>query len=70
VQTLLVGLLEGSVVVRSGVSMKILFIVDHSWLPSKAIWSIVDLGRSCFCTGSDDGNLVVWRVTVALEDKA
>ena len=66
---LLIGLLEGTIVVRSCQSMKILFMLDQSICHTKAIWSIVDLGQSCFGTGSDDGNIVVWKVPSALVDK-
>jgi hypothetical protein len=49
--------------------MKILFSLDQSICHTKAIWSIVDLGQSCFGAASDDGNIIVWRIPVALADK-
>lgn len=67
---LIIGLLEGSIVVRSCQSMKILFSLDHTICHTKAIWSIVDLGQSCFGTGSDEGNIIVWKVGAALVDKS
>lgn len=69
IQVLVVGLLEGTIVIRSCVSMKVLFYLDQSISRTKAIWSIVDLGQSCFGTGSDDGNIVVWKINSALADK-
>jgi hypothetical protein len=64
-----VGLLEGTIVIRSCLTMKILFSLDQSICHTKAIWSIVDLGQSCFGAASDDGNIIVWRIPVALADK-
>jgi hypothetical protein len=69
VQVLIIGLLEGTIVVRSCLSMKILFNLDQSICHTKAIWSLVDMGHSCFGAGSDDGNVVVWTVRGALVDK-
>lgn len=69
VQVLIVGLMDGTIVVRSCVSMKILFCLDQSICHTKTIWSIVDLGQSCFGTGSDEGNIVVWKINSALVDK-
>lgn len=66
---LLIGLLDGTIHVRSCLSMKILFTLDTSICHTKAIWSIVDLGQSCFGAGSDDGQIVVWKVGSALVDK-
>jgi len=69
IQVLLIGLLDGTIHVRSCMSMKILFTLDASICHTKAIWSIVDLGQSCFGAGSDDGQIVVWKVGSALVDK-
>lgn len=69
VQVLIIGLLDGTIVVRSCVTMKVLFQLDNSICRSLAIWSIADLGQSCFATGSDDGNIVLWKVSTALVDK-
>lgn len=66
---LLVGLLDGSIVARSCASMNILFVLDASICRTKAVWSITNLGQSCFATGGDDGNLIVWKVERALVDK-
>jgi WD40 repeat protein len=69
VQVLIIGLLQGTIVIRSCLSMKILFNLDQSICHTKAIWSLVDMGHSCFGAGSDDGNVVVWTVRSALVDK-
>ena len=73
-QTLIIGLLDGRIILRSCATMNILFAINNNLLPSnvhtKAVWSIVSLGvgSSCFATGGDDGQLVVWRVSTALID--
>ena len=69
VQVLLIGLLDGCIVVRSCSSMNILFTIDSSICRTTAVWSINNLGQSCFATGGDDGNLIVWRIEQALQDK-
>lgn len=63
------GLLDGGIVVRSCVTMNILFVLDNSICHTKAVWAITSLGQSCFATGGDDGNLVAWRVDKPLMDK-
>ena len=68
-QVLLIGLLDGSIVIRSCLSMKMLFTLDQSICHTKAIWTIVDLGQSCFATGSDEGAIIVWKIPGALVDK-
>ena len=69
IQVLIIGLLDGNIVIRSCTTMKILFNLDQSICHLKAVWTIVDLGQSCFGTGSDDGNIVVWKIGSALADK-
>lgn len=49
--------------------MNILFVLDASICRTKAVWSITNLGQSCFATGGDDGNLIVWKIERALVDK-
>jgi WD40 repeat protein len=68
IQVLLIGLLDGGIAVRSCGSMNILFFLDSSICHTKAVWSIANLGQSCFATGGDDGNLIVWRIEHALVD--
>lgn len=69
VPVLIIGLLDGNIVLRSCITLKILFVVDSGICFTKAIWSIASLGQSCFATGTDDGNVIVWRIQHALTDK-
>jgi WD40 repeat protein len=61
-QTIIVGLSDGSITIRSCVSMGILFNLEHTICNTKCIWAIIPLGHNCFATGGDDGQLLVWRV--------
>ena len=59
---LLIALLDGSIVGRFCASMNLVFIIIGSICASQAIWSIESLGQSCFAVGSDDGQLIVWKI--------
>ena len=61
-QTIIVGLVDGNIVVRSCVSMGILFNLEHTICNTLCVWAITPLGHNCFATGGDDGQLIVWRV--------
>lgn len=66
VQVLIVGMVDGFIFIRSCVTMKILFMINSSFCHTRTIWSMVDLGQSCFCTGSDEGSVIVWRINEPL----
>ena len=67
IQVLLIGLLEGTIVIRSCITMKVLFCLKIAH--TLTIWSIIDLGQSCFAAGSEEGNINVWKIDKALIDK-
>jgi len=69
-QVLIIGLYDGRIVLRSCACMVILLTIPNSAFKTKAMWSIVniDRGSSCFATGSEDGQLLVWRITKPLID--
>jgi hypothetical protein len=67
---LVVGLADGSFVIRSTLTMALLMSFDPSLSGNQPIWSIVNLGKSCFATAGDDGNMTVWKIDKAITDKA
>ena len=73
-QALLVGLMDGRIIMRSCATMNILMAIPNNILPSrvdsKTVWSLLSLGAgsSCFAAGGEDGQLVIWRVSTALVD--
>jgi WD40 repeat protein len=67
-QALIVGLINGTLIVRSCVSMNILFKLDNTICHTNCIWSIQPLGHSCFAVAGEDGQLIMWRVLSAIQD--
>ena len=66
---LLIGLLDGRIVVRSCMTMLIMFTIPNSIYNTKAVWSLTVIpGSSCFAAGGEDGQLIIWRITQALVD--
>jgi len=65
---LLIGMLSGGVVARSCGTMSVLFVIESQVCNTLSVWAIRDLGQSCFATGGDDGNLLVWQVMKPLQD--
>jgi hypothetical protein len=68
-RVLLIGMLDGSIVARSCVTMNVLFLIDSTFLQTQSIWAIASLGQSCFVTGGEDSNLILWQVKKPLNDK-
>ena len=67
-QALLIGLVNGTMVIRSCSSMNILFKLESTICRTSCIWSIVSLGHSCFASGGDDGQMIMWRVLTPMTD--
>lgn len=67
-QCLLIGHIDGSIVLRSCATMTKIMVLDPSICYSKTIWSFANLGQSCFASAGDDGNIVVWNVLKAITD--
>jgi WD40 repeat protein len=65
-QTIVVGMLDGELRVRSLLSMQLLFVIKGYFFNIQCITKIVDIGSSCFATASQDGQLVVWNVSLPL----
>lgn len=62
----MIGLADGSIAARACTNMALIFQLEGN---SKPVWSIVNLGRSCFMSGGEDGNMILWKVARALPDK-
>ena len=61
---LVVGHIDGSIVIRACSSLQLLVSLDG---PNTPVWSLAALGQSCFASGGDDGNLIVYQVLKALQ---
>ena len=59
---LLIGLLDGSIWIRSCLTMNLLVVIESSIAYNQAAWSIEPLGQSCFASATDDGQLIVWKI--------
>lgn len=68
-QVLLIGLADGSVVIRSALTMSLMVTLDSTVCSTKSIWSIVSLGKSCFAVAGDDGQLIGWKIDSPLVEK-
>jgi len=66
---LLIGMVSGGIVARTCSTMSVVFVIDSQFCNTQTVWAIRDLGQSCFATGGDDGNLLVWKVMKPLQDK-
>ena len=67
--SLLVGLFDGRIVVRSCATMAILFTIPSSTFNTRAVWGLVTIPNSgCFASGGDDGQLIIWQVRGPLVD--
>jgi WD40 repeat protein len=68
-QSLLIGLFDGSMRIRSCATMALLVKLDSTLCRTQTIWSIADLGgRSCFASGGADGQCIMWQVCAPLRD--
>jgi len=63
---LLVGLSDGRVMMRSALTMELLVVLDGQAHQNQPIWSILNVGRSCFATSSNTGFLAVCNVVQAI----
>lgn len=70
IQVLLVGLADGSVLVRSAITMTLMIVLDSTLCNTKSVWSIVSLGKSCFAAGGEDGQLICWKIDKPLQEKS
>ena len=70
VPSLIIGLFDSRIVIRSCSTMALLLTLDSSIsLCNGSVWSVVDLGgQSCFASGGDDGKVIMWQVQSALND--
>lgn len=69
-QALMIGLGNGTIVVRSCASMNILFKLESTICRTRTVWSIKSLGHSCFASGGDDGQMIMWQVRTQLQDSS
>lgn len=68
IPVLLVGLADGSIVIRSSVTMNLIYIIDAHFLNTHTIWSIVSIGQSCFSSAGEDGVIVTWKADKPLQE--
>lgn len=68
--SLVIGLSDGRIVIRSCTTMALLLTLDSSISQCNgAVWAVTDLGgQSCFASGGDDGKVIMWQVRSALND--
>ena len=68
VPMLLIGHENGSISARSCLTMKLLFFVEAVVCKTRNIRRIMDVGKSCFATTGDDGNVIVWSIGTAVQE--
>jgi len=61
---LVIALFDGRIFLRSCSTLDIVFVLtpQMSGAVSSIIWSLKSLGHSCFASGHDDGNIVIWQI--------
>lgn len=69
VPALIIGLIDGWIFIRSCVSLQVLLQLDSSICSTTTVWSIASLGQSCFASGGEDGQLLIWQVLNPLKDE-
>jgi WD40 repeat protein len=67
---LLVGLVDGSIAVRSCATLSLLFVIPSATCGTSTVWALEPLGQSCFASGGDDGQLIVWKIEMPLMDSS
>jgi WD40 repeat protein len=67
---LLIGLMDGSIAVRSCASLSLLFVIPNSVCSTQTTWALQPLGQSCFASAGDDGQLIVWKIERPLLDSS
>lgn len=67
---LLVGLVDGSIAVRSCASLSLLFVIPSATCGTQTVWALEPLGQSCFASAGDDGQLIVWKIERPLMDSS
>jgi len=69
--SLIIGLYDGRIVLRSCASMAILFTIPSNVFNCRAVWGLVNIPNSgCFASSGEDGQLVIWQVSGPLQDAA
>jgi len=68
IPVVILGLADGWILARSCATMSLIFRVDASICRTETVWSIIDLGRSCFATAGDDKQLICWQVAGPLRE--
>ena len=64
---LIIAFLDGSIMLRSCLTMELLFSLDASFHSNSPVWAIATIpDQSCFATAGDTGSIIVWRVGQAL----
>ncbi len=64
---LLVGLMDGRIMIRSCATMALFFVIEASVANTRTVWGFVDMGDEAhFASAGDDGSLIVWNVGVPL----
>lgn len=48
--------------------MTFLALIDSAFCQTGPIYSITPIGNSCFATGGEDGQIIVWIVQNAITD--
>lgn len=69
-QCLIIGLIDGRILIRSCVTMSLLLSMDGAAHSNQTVWSIVTIGHSCFASAGESGALVVWKVQTPLTDRS
>jgi hypothetical protein len=64
--SLIVGLQDGRVMLRSALTLELLIVVDGSLHKGMPVWAVAALGQSCFTTAGDSGYFVVLRTNAVL----
>jgi hypothetical protein len=64
--SLIIGLVDGRVLLRSAVTMELLISLDGQLQQNKPVWSIASVGQSCFAAAGESGFFVVFRTQQAL----
>jgi hypothetical protein len=64
---LLVGLLDGRIMVRSSVTLATFFVIDANICNTRTVWGIVSCGDGThFVSSGDDANVILWSIPVPL----
>ena len=63
---LIIGLVDGRVLIRSAATMDLLAQLDGSFHKNQPVWSILNMGSNNFAVAGDSGVFVVFHLNKAL----